>query len=84
MISSDLTASSSSGLCVVARSEAGTFPTNPEDTQALLHNSHWLPSEPSDQSGLPSRHVAYYDAASLYPSSGMYSSSSLPQKYRIS
>ena len=53
----------------MARSEAGTFPRNPQDTQALLHNSHWLPREPG-QNGLPSRHVAYYDAASLYPSSG--------------
>ena len=30
------------------------------------HNSHWL----EDGAGGPSRFVAYYDAASLYPSSG--------------
>jgi hypothetical protein len=30
------------------------------------HNSHWL----EDGKGGPSRFVAYYDAASLYPSSG--------------
>ena len=30
------------------------------------HNSHWL----ADGEGGPSRYVGYYDAASLYPSSG--------------
>ena len=30
------------------------------------HNSHWLPAG----TAAPSRYVAYYDAASLYPSSG--------------
>ena len=30
------------------------------------HNAHWL----EDKEGGPSRYVAYYDAASLYPSSG--------------
>lgn len=32
--------------------------------QDHAHNSHWL------EDGGPSRFVAYYDAASLYPSSG--------------
>jgi len=50
---------------------------NPKDQ---LHNSHWLDEDncgegsrflqrPKAGSG-PSRYVAYYDAASLYPSSG--------------
>lgn len=38
------------------------------------HNSHWLrgpsPSSAGSQISGPSRFVAYYDAASLYPSSG--------------
>jgi len=33
------------------------------------HNSHWL-HPLYDGEGGPSRYVAYYDAASLYPSSG--------------
>lgn len=36
------------------------------------HNAHWLPGSEDDTGGGggPSRYVAYYDAASLYPSSG--------------
>ena len=44
-----------------------------DDPRTLKNNVHWLEdvgmAEPLDTSG-PSRYVAYYDAASLYPSSG--------------
>ena len=36
------------------------------DSRLSAHNAHWLPAG----SGGPSRYVGYYDAASLYPSSG--------------
>ena len=36
---------------------------------AYSNNAHWLPQEGSSCGG-PSRFVGYYDAASLYPSSG--------------
>jgi len=65
------------GLCTILRSEAGGQDdilqdvVDDDDDGAFLkktysNNSHWLPE------GQPkaSNHVAYYDAASLYPSSG--------------
>lgn len=45
-----------------AHNEARLVSQRPEDH---AHNAHWLPT-----SAGPSRYVAYYDAASLYPSSG--------------
>ena len=38
-------------------------------SSAYSNNAHWLPQEGSSRGG-PSRFVGYYDAASLYPSSG--------------
>jgi len=49
------------GLCTVSRSEAGL---TSEGSPGVAHHSHWL------EQGQPSTTVAYYDAASLYPSSG--------------
>ena len=40
--------------------------TASRDSRSYAHNAHWLPAG----SGGPSRYVGYYDAASLYPSSG--------------
>lgn len=45
----------------------------PEDH---AHNSHWL----EEGEGGPSRFVAYYDAASLYPSSGKRALLSIPPR----
>ena len=41
-----------------------------DDDVESRHNSHWLPCN-NDESG-PSRWINYYDAASLYPSSGKH------------
>lgn len=49
------------GLCAVYRSRAGDTPGERQDNG---HNAHWLAG-----GGQPSRHVGYYDAASLYPAS---------------
>ena len=57
------------GLCTVARSEAGLMP-NGQD--GVPHHSHWLGTQVPGGPGQPSRSVAYYDAASLYPSSGEF------------
>ncbi len=63
----------SSGLTTILRSEAGGQsdrfgPTEDIELQQNYHNNaHWLhPPE----AALPSNFVAYYDATSLYPSSG--------------
>ena len=40
------------------------------DPQRHCHNVHWLQDELGENCNGPSRYVAYYDAASLYPSSG--------------
>jgi hypothetical protein len=69
------------GLCTILRSEAGgqdnlpasTAPTNDEDDNndanfAYCNNSHWLPESGVEKNR--SNHVAYYDAAALYPASG--------------
>ena len=47
-----------------------------DDDVESRHNSHWLPcnNDDDDESG-PSRWINYYDAASLYPSSGKHSHS---------
>ena len=42
-----------------------------DDDVESRHNSHWLPCNNDDESG-PSRWINYYDAASLYPSSGKH------------
>ena len=44
-----------------------------DDDVESRHNSHWLPcnNDDDDESG-PSRWINYYDAASLYPSSGKH------------
>ena len=48
-----------------------------DDDVESRHNSHWLPcnndddDDDDDKSG-PSRWINYYDAASLYPSSGKH------------
>lgn len=58
------------GLCAVFRAEAGPLPPTAGDDSgeqqqhARNHHSHWR------DDGEPSRCLAYYDAASLYPSSG--------------
>ena len=47
---------------------------NDDDDVESRHNSHWLPcnnDDDDDESG-PSRWINYYDAASLYPSSGKH------------
>ena len=59
----------SRGLCTVARSEAGLTQTG---ESGIPHQSHWLGKEVPGEPGQPSRSVAYYDAASLYPSSGAF------------
>ena len=60
------------GLCTILRSEAGGQ-TDLEETnvdvtvnRAYKNNAHWLPQ------GQNSNFVAYYDAASLYPTSGKH------------
>jgi hypothetical protein len=61
-----------SGLCSIFRSEAGgqadRFDSAAEADQDLNYrnNAHWL------NNGEPSNFVAYYDATSLYPSSGEF------------
>ena len=40
------------------------------DSRRHNHNIHWLEDELGETCDGPSRYVAYYDAASLYPSSG--------------
>ena len=48
-----------------------------DDDVESRHNSHWLPcnnDDDDDKSG-PSRWINYYDAASLYPSSGKHTHS---------
>ena len=40
------------------------------DSRRHNHNIHWLEDELGETCDGPSRCVAYYDAASLYPSSG--------------
>jgi hypothetical protein len=59
------------GLCSVYRSSAGNAGDRSRgNTADPLHrnNAHWI------KDAEPSRWVAYYDAASLYPSSGEYNS----------
>jgi hypothetical protein len=57
-----------SGLCTILRSEAGgqedAIAEGCEDDPAYCNNAHFLTN------GNLSNHVAYYDAAALYPSSG--------------
>jgi len=62
------------GLCSVFRSSAGSGAGAGTGRDPAQHrnNGHLLPSSE------PSRCVAYYDAASLYPSSGEYSIQSSP------
>jgi len=73
--------SSCRGLCTILRSEAGgqtdleepTAHANATDNRAYKNNAHWLSSaaaDGGDDEGQPSNFVAYYDAASLYPTSG--------------
>jgi len=60
-----------SGLCTVVRSEAGNLSDNPrQDERAYLNNQHIFDVSQPGILGGPSNHVGYYDAASLYPSSG--------------
>ena len=63
------------GLCSIFRGEAGgqseRFANNDDevDYEAVRNyhnNAHWLPD------GQASNYVAYYDATSLYPSSGKF------------
>jgi len=42
------------------------------DSRRHNHNIHWLEDELGETCDGPSRCVAYYDAASLYPSSGTH------------
>ena len=53
----------------MARSEAGLMP---DGQDGVPHHSHWLGTQVPGGPGQPSRSVAYYDAASLYPSSGEF------------
>ena len=63
-----------SGLCSIFRSEAGGQADRFDSAEAeaadqdlnYRNNSHWL------NNGEPSNFVAYYDATSLYPSSGEF------------
>ena len=56
-----------SGLCTILRSEAGGQEEAGElDEESYRNNAHLLPPG----QGQRSNHVAYYDAAALYPSSG--------------
>ena len=48
--------------------DAGRFVST--DPHRHNHNVHWLEDELGVGCEAPSRYVAYYDAASLYPSSG--------------
>jgi len=73
------------GLCSIYRPKAGKFSsssvprTEKEDDEEYYNNSHWLkrPSQLLDAQtpddtyiAQPSNHVLYYDATSLYPTSG--------------
>jgi len=62
-----------SGLCSIFRSEAGGQADRFDSAEAeadqdlnYRNNAHWL------NNGEPSNFVAYYDATSLYPSSGEF------------
>jgi hypothetical protein len=62
-----------SGLCSIFRSEAGGQADRFDSAEAAAdqdlnyrNNAHWL------NNGEPSNFVAYYDATSLYPSSGEF------------
>ena len=62
-----------SGLCTILRSEAGGQEERFEgETSAAAgdycNNAHWL----GETNAQASNYVAYYDATSLYPSSGKY------------
>ena len=46
-----------------------------DDDVESRHNSHWLPCNNDDDESGPSRWINYYDAASLYPSSGKHTHS---------
>ena len=63
-----MTLFSFSGLCSIFRSEAGgqadRFAEGEEEGLNYGNNAHWL------DNGEASNFVAYYDATSLYPSSG--------------
>ena len=67
--------SSHSGLCTILRSEAGgqvdAIAEGCDDDPAYRNNAHLLGNNDDDEKmGQHSNHVAYYDAAALYPSSG--------------
>ena len=71
--------SSHSGLCTILRSEAGgqvdAIAEGCDDDPAYRNNAHLLSNDDDDDDddekmGQHSNHVAYYDAAALYPSSG--------------
>ena len=73
-------ASTYRGLCTVLRSEAGDLPGHGDDDKAeeeedrdYRNNQHLFDMlGQTDVLGGPSKHVGYYDAASLYPSSGRH------------
>ena len=71
-------ASTYRGLCTVIRSEAGDLPGHGDDDKAEVdrdyrNNQHLFDMlGQADVLGGPSKHVGYYDAASLYPSSGRH------------
>jgi hypothetical protein len=67
------------GLCSIYRSQAGEFTVRDNFDRNYYNNSHWLHSHQAQNEehlhftgvvGQPSKFVQYYDAASLYPSSG--------------
>ena len=63
------------GLCTVIRSEAGEVPGQDKSEDRDYRNNQHLfdvlgSDDLSNVLGGPSKHVGYYDAASLYPSSG--------------
>jgi len=69
------TSSSFRGLCTVIRSEAGEVPGQDKSEDRNYRNNQHLfdvlgSDDLSNVLGGPSKHVGYYDAASLYPSSG--------------
>lgn len=56
-----------SGLTSVYRHQAGHVPDDDNDVDMYGNNQHWL-----HEASQPSNVCAYYDAASLYPTSGIY------------
>ena len=69
MIKDALDAAAGTNQIAAAAAAGGLVST---DERRQNNNIHWLEDELGEPCDAPSRYVAYYDAASLYPSSGAY------------